>query len=140
MQKILLVTELVLLFIVVPLLFYFNFIPGHKSIPLLLVFIYCLTILLRDKSFERKKFVDRRFRGFSNLMKRFAITAVVLTIYLLIFEPENLFIIPRQMPWLWAAIMVFYPLWSALPQELIFRVSSFTVTDRSYPVKKCCCF
>jgi membrane protease YdiL (CAAX protease family) len=30
--------------------------------------------------------------------------------------------IPRHMPWLWLIILVLYPIVSALPQELIFRV------------------
>jgi len=35
--------------------------------------------------------------------------------------PEGLFAIPRHRPELWIMIMVFYPLLSAVPQELIFR-------------------
>lgn len=125
MNRILLVTELVLLFILLPLLFYYDVIPGPKSIPLLLAFAYCLFILLRDKSFDRKQFGAKRFRGFGFILLRFAATVVVLTAYMLIFESENFLIIPKQMPWLWVAIMVFYPVWSALPQELIFRVFFF---------------
>lgn len=125
MKKLLLSAELFLLFIVLPLLFYFDLIPGHKSIPLLLAFAYCLTILLRDKTFDRKQLGARRFKGFRYILIRYAATLVILTVYLLIFEPENFLIIPKQLPWLWLAIMIFYPIWSALPQELIFRVFFF---------------
>lgn len=125
MKKFLLSAELFLLFIVLPLLFYFDVIPGHKSIPLLLAFAYCLTILLLDKTFDRKQLGARRFKGFRLILIRYAATVVILTVYLLIFESENLLIIPKQMPWLWVAIMIFYPIWSALPQELIFRVFFF---------------
>jgi uncharacterized protein len=125
MRKILLTSELVLLFGATPLLYYFDLIPGHKSIPLLIAFVYCFAVLLADKNFDRKQLGHHRFKGFGFLMKRFAATAALLTAYLLIFEPENLFIIPRQFPALWLAIMVFYPLWSALPQELIFRTFYF---------------
>ncbi|MGC9341312.1 MAG: hypothetical protein ACP5E3_01280, partial [Bacteroidales bacterium] len=48
--------ELVLFFIGVPLIYYFNYIPFHKSIPLLTVFFLFLFILIRDKSFDSKKF------------------------------------------------------------------------------------
>lgn len=125
MKRILLVSELVVLFVVIPLLFYFDWIPGPKSIPLLLAFVYCLVVLLLNKDFDRKKLGANRFRGFRHIIMRFIFTAILLTAYLLIFEPQNLFIIPKEKPWLWVAIMVFYPLWSALPQELIFRVFYF---------------
>ncbi len=125
MRKIFLAAELLLLFIFTPLLFHFDIIPGHKSFPLLLAFVYCLVILLRDKSFDRKSLGTRRFPGYGYILKRFALVALALTIYMLAFESGNLFMIPRHNPWLWIAIMVFYPLWSALPQELIFRVFFF---------------
>jgi uncharacterized protein len=133
MKKFLLASELVILFIATPLFFYFDLIPGPKSIPLLLAFAYCLVILLTDKNFDRKKLGANRFRGFRFIMKRFTFTAILLTAYLLIAEPENLFLIPRQNPLLWVAIMVFYPLWSALPQELIFRVFYFHRYEKLFP-------
>jgi uncharacterized protein len=125
MKKLLLSTELIILFVLIPLLYYFDWIPGPKSIPLLLAFAYCFLVLLLDKKFDRKKLGANRFRGFRYILKRFAATAMLLTLYILIFEPQNLFIIPKENPWLWVAILVFYPLWSALPQELIFRVFYF---------------
>jgi uncharacterized protein len=125
MKKLLLTSELILLFIILPLLYYFDWIPGPKSVPLLLTFAYCFIILLSDKTFDRKQLGANRFRGLGFIMKRFIATAVLLTVYLFIFEPENLLIIPKNNPWLWLAIIIFYPLWSALPQELIFRVFYF---------------
>ncbi|MBE0663589.1 MAG: CPBP family intramembrane metalloprotease [Bacteroidales bacterium] len=136
MRRFLLVSELIVLFIGVPLLFYFDWIPGPKSIPLLLAFVYCLAVLLLDKNFDRKKLGANRFRGFRCIMVRFFFTAALLTVYLLIFEPQNLFVIPKEKPWLWVAIMVFYPLWSALPQELIFRVFYFHRYQQIIPNKK----
>lgn len=125
MRRFLIISELIVLFIGVPLLFYFDWIRGAKSIPLLLAFVYCLATLLLDKNFDRKKLGANRFRGFRRIMIRFFFTAVLLSVYLLLFEPQNLFMIPKEKPWLWVAIMVFYPFWSALPQELIFRVFFF---------------
>ncbi|WP_216903138.1 CPBP family intramembrane glutamic endopeptidase [Nocardia alni] len=34
---------------------------------------------------------------------------------------EHLFELPRRAPWLWAAVMVLYPVLSVYPQELIYR-------------------
>ncbi len=125
MKKLLLASELVVLFVILPLLYYFDWIPGPKSVPLLLAFAYCFVILLLDKSFDRRQLNAKRFRGFGFIIKRFGFTAILLTAYLFIFEPENFLLIPKTNPWLWVAIMVFYPLWSALPQELIFRAFYF---------------
>ncbi|WP_229738212.1 CPBP family intramembrane glutamic endopeptidase [Sinisalibacter lacisalsi] len=47
-------------------------------------------------------------------------TAVSLAV-LLAMRPEAFLMVFRLDPWLWLAIMVFYPLVSALPQEIVFR-------------------
>lgn len=125
MKKYLLAAELVILFIATPLIFYLDLISVPKSIPLLIAFAYCFLILLQDKTFDRKKLGAKHFKGFRFILQRFAATAMLLTLYLLIFEPENLLVIPKEKPFLWLAIMIFYPLWSALPQELIYRVFFF---------------
>lgn len=38
-----------------------------------------------------------------------------------VFAPDRLFDLPREEPLLWAAIVIFYPLFSVYPQELLFR-------------------
>jgi len=50
------------------------------------------------------------------------LVAVVSAALVLWLAPRQLFALPRQVPVLWAAIMVLYPVLSALPQELIYRV------------------
>jgi membrane protease YdiL (CAAX protease family) len=40
-------------------------------------------------------------------------------------SPERLFILVRERPQLWAAIMLFYPLLSVYPQEMLFRAFFF---------------
>lgn len=113
--------EIILVFVGLPLLYYFDYIPFHKSIPLLTVFLLFLFLLIRDKSFDRKKF---GFNGFSTrrlLFIRFIIFVIVSSLLVLILSPENLFILPRKQLTLWIMIMIFYPIWSAYPQELIYR-------------------
>ncbi len=39
--------------------------------------------------------------------------------------PERLFVLPRENPKFWFAIMLLYPIFSALPQELVFRALAF---------------
>ena len=48
-------------------------------------------------------------------------------LYVLFTEPENLFRLPREKPLLWTAIVILYPWFSVLPQELIYRVYLFEV-------------
>jgi membrane protease YdiL (CAAX protease family) len=113
--------EMILIFIGIPLLYYYDFIPFHKAIPLLAVFIFLTILLWRSQKFNNKWFW---FNGFSNwkiILVRFAVFVVASTAAVLIFSPEFLFFIPRERFVLWVMIMIFYPVWSAFPQELIYR-------------------
>jgi hypothetical protein len=48
-------------------------------------------------------------------------TAAAMTGLVAWLTPDRLFELPRERPLLWAAIVVFYPLVSVYPQELLFR-------------------
>lgn len=50
------------------------------------------------------------------------VTAVISCALILWLLPEKFLHIPRTMPGLWLLILILYPLVSALPQEIIFRV------------------
>lgn len=50
------------------------------------------------------------------------LATVLLTVYVLLFERENLLNLPRKNTWLWITMMVGYPLISAFIQEVIYRV------------------
>lgn len=120
-RKILKWIELVALFVGVPLLYYFDFIPVPKAIPLLVVFVLVLVVLLTDKSFNRKHFGLNSFHHWPWLFKRLAAISVFLIVFVLLFNREAFFILPRMNLILWVMIMLFYPIWSAFPQEIIFR-------------------
>ncbi len=117
--------ELIILFIGLPLLYYFDKIPFHKAIPLLIVFFLLLFIILRDKKFDRRYMGFNTFHGWKPLLLRFIILAVTSVIIVRVISPENWFFLPRERFLLWLIIMVFYPLWSAFPQEFIFRTWFF---------------
>ena len=57
------IAELICLFLLVPLAFYFDFIPLPKFVPLLVVFIYALVFLLSSKTFSRKEFGLNGYRS-----------------------------------------------------------------------------
>ncbi len=117
--------ELFIIFITLPLFYHFNLFPGHKSLPLLVVFIYCLIWLLKNKKSLNFQFGLRYFKGWKLMLIRILVSGIVIFIATWLFIPEYLFYLPKNRIGLWVLIMVFYPLWSAYPQELIFRAYFF---------------
>lgn len=55
------------------------------------------------------------------MLRRFALAAVFLVAFTIIADPERLFSFPLERPAFWAMVMVLYPVFSALPQELLYR-------------------
>ena len=49
------------------------------------------------------------------------LVALFLLAFVLIFEPEQLFNLPRGNPPIWLAMLVFYPVFSAYQQEVVYR-------------------
>ncbi len=113
--------ELAILFIGIPLTYLFDIVPGHKSMLLLVVFVIMLTYLLKSKSFNNKELGLNSFMGWKMMSLRLAIAAVIILITTYAFLPDYLFYLPKHNPFLWLMIMLFYPLWSAFTQELIYR-------------------
>lgn len=133
LHRILLWTEMVLFFVGMPLLYYFDWIPVHKAIPLLAVFGVFLLILLRDKTFNRKQFGLNGFTKWKWLSIKMMVVSLVLLLAVFLFNRDALFMIPRTNLILWVMIMVFYPIWSAFPQELIFRGYFFHRYEKLFP-------
>ena len=117
--------EMMLLFIGIPLLYYYDKIPFHKAIPLLAVFFVLFYFILKDNSFNRKIFWMNGFTNWKPILLRFIIIAVITVILVRIFAPDYWFVLPRERTVLWIMIMLLYPLWSAYPQELIYRTWFF---------------
>ncbi len=121
-SKVLRWIELIVIFIGGPLIFYFNILRIPKFIPLLLVFAVSIVYLLLSKSFNRKAFGINGFDNWKDFGIRIGITLLVITLLSLTLLPkEHLFELPINHPWIWVMIMIFYPLWSAFTQEVIYR-------------------
>lgn len=123
--KILAILEIIIVFIGVPLLYKYDLIPVHKSIPLLAVFAVYLFILIRSKTFDKKRFGINSFKDWKILLIRAGLIILMLIVIVIMFDRESLFYIVKNNMLLWAVIMIFYPLWSAYPQELIYRAYFF---------------
>ena len=55
--------------------------------------------------------------------------AALLLASVLVLAPDKLFNLPRGNPWIWLALCIFYPVFSAYPQEIIFRTFIFRRYD-----------
>lgn len=119
--------ELGLLFVVAPWLISLG--PRWWILPAILGGgIVCLLLLLADPAFDRRRLLDARAarRGLGGLLLRTAaVWTGVLLVALIQRGPEGLFLVPRARPGLWLMVLVLYPIFSAYPQEIMFRAFFF---------------
>lgn len=113
--------ELLTIYVAIPLLFYFKFIPMPKLATLFMVFGYCLTILLLNRKLKKRHLSFVGFRGWLGLILRVLFATAVILALTYIIIPKYLFVIPVNNPMYWVAIFFLYPIWSVIPQELIYR-------------------
>ncbi|PXY01296.1 hypothetical protein DF185_11685 [Marinifilum breve] len=125
MRRLYLWTEMLFLFIGLPLLYYFEMIPVHKAIPLVLVFFYCLFIIIKDKNFDREIFRIKRDYPWQDFLMKGSILLIITSIWVYVFRADVFFHLPRNNFWIWLAVIVSYPIWSAYTQEFIFRAFYF---------------
>lgn len=115
--------EFLLLFIVIPVIFYFDLLPVRKIVALLVIAGVCVLILALDPDYRLKKLLYRPEN--SKVRKEIILKSLAIFAFLgfLVFmmTPESLFEFPRQRPAIWLIVILLYPFLSALPQELIYR-------------------
>ena len=128
-KKIYLSIEFLSLFILLPVtLFLFRTSMRRMVIPILLaVCILILFILLFDNSFDKKMLWKTRnfLINFKSVLIKLIIGGVVLTVLVYVLNNQIIFYLPKRNPQLWLIILVFYPLFSAYPQEVIYRLFFF---------------
>lgn len=115
-------TEIILLYIGIPLLYFYDLLPVHKLLPLIIVFLVYLYIILRDKSFKRHQFKLNGFKAWSMIFFRTSIIVVFLLVYVWKTFPEQLFHMPSGRTFFWLILIVLYPFISVIPQEFVYRV------------------
>lgn len=126
-RRLVLSTELALLFFAFPLSLVAlqgAGVPVPTIPALLIVTLLSWGILLFDPGFPRRELSNWRVpRGeLVRVLGLFAVGAVGLVGLTQFLRPGELFSLPRSQPGLWLAILVFYPLLSVYPQELVWRV------------------
>lgn len=136
-QKCMRAIEFLLLFIGMPVVFYFELLPIRKVVALLIVTVICLLILWADSSYNLKKLFYRpkSKKQRNRLLVNVLIVAGSITALVLLIHPSTLLDMPRENTQIWLIIMVLYPLLSALPQELIYREFFFQRYEEIFPTR-----
>ena len=121
--RIYLLIEFVLLFFGIPFWIYLDQDFIHPSIIILPVLAFIFILLRRNSDFKwRELFRWQVSRKVLYANALFIVLAALLMLgYVYYFERENLFNLPRANIWLYLAMCLFYPVFSAFGQEIIYR-------------------
>ncbi len=121
--KIYLAIEFVLLFIGIPIWIYLDQDFIHARIIILPVLVFIFILLRRNSDFKWSELI--RWQVSRKVLYANAIlillAAVLMLGFVLFFDRENLFNLPRANIWLYLGLCLFYPLFSAFGQEIIYR-------------------
>ena len=115
--------EFVLLFFGIPILIYLDQDFLHPSIIILPVLLFIFFLLRRSSDFKWKELVRWQIGPkvlFINAMI-ILFCALLMLSYVYFFDRENLFNLPRTNIWIYLALCLFYPVFSAYGQEIIYR-------------------
>lgn len=105
-------------------------------VPTILVMaLLCLVLLLRDSSFDRRRLghLGPLWPPLRRVLFIFVPSGIALTAAVWFLLPERFLHLPTVNPRLYATVMVFYPLLSVYPQEIIFRAFLFHRYRRLFP-------
>lgn len=125
--------ELILLFVIVPVVYHFFFRQISLFAILVAAAIGAVLILRFDDNFHWNVLGVNTYKVWQILILRFGIFAAMLTLYVYYFEPDRFLRLFLERPHLLALIFFFYPLFSALPQEFIFRTFFYHRYRKLFP-------
>ncbi len=134
-RKVLRILEFTFLFFGIPLLIYFDRDLIHPSIFVAPVLVIIFILLKRTTSFRFKELIRW---GITKALwvKNIVILLVCLLLmlsYVIWFERENLFNLPRTRPWIYLGLCIFYPVVSAFGQEIIYRTFIYRRYGQLFP-------
>lgn len=94
-----------------------------KFVPLVLGTVFITIYLVRSPRFDNHRFFSRgNIRAFvRGMLWKLPLVALTLLALTWLIAPQQLFFFPRQRPLIWLMVMIFYPVFSAFPQEIIYR-------------------
>ena len=116
--RIALAFELIVLFVLLPILYWLNWVPIHKLIPLVMLFVYCSLFLFKYNRVQPERWALRG--NWNMILWRFVIVAIVVFMTLM-FLPGHAVVADFEGNKNLVIMMILYPFLSAFPQEVIFR-------------------
>ncbi|WP_343328829.1 CPBP family intramembrane glutamic endopeptidase [Polaribacter staleyi] len=118
--------ELLLIFVLIPISFAFDYSPILKLIIGLLGFTYITYVLFKVEKikFRIEKNINWKHFWTTTLIK-FLIIALITTSFVWFTDKENIFTVMLNKPSLWILILLFYTFFSVYPQELLYRTFFF---------------
>lgn len=135
-----LIAEFFLLFLALPVFLYFarNDLAPYLILFLISVLGWCLLLLLSDQRFKRFRLwnLDKLKEHLPYVLKTFAVAAIAILFASWYLTPEWLFKLPLDKTLIWLALLFIYPLFSAWPQEIIFRTFLFHRYKKIFKSKK----
>jgi uncharacterized protein len=119
--------ELLLLFFGLPAALAIHPLRGWPLPVMWALSLYCYLFLRSRPDFPRGQFWSvAGLRGqVRSIMSLFLPAACVLSLAVYFLAPRLFLNLPRRVPLLWAAVMIFYPLLSVIPQTLMYRAYFF---------------
>lgn len=129
--------EFLVLFGAGPALWFEGFVRPNLFVVLIGFAGISLLVLRRDREFDRGRIFNLAGAraGLGRVLGRFVVLGVLLTGVVWALAPEQLFILVKRNPGLWAAIMLLYPIFSVYPQEMIYRTFLFHRYRELFPGK-----
>lgn len=115
--------EFAVLFILVPV-----FLTIYKSrispiVPLMIVGIIVIIVLLNDPAFDQSRLTNLGglIQSLPSILGIWIVMTIAMIGLIWWYTPTQLFIFPRTKPKFWMIVICFYPIFSVLPQTIIYR-------------------
>tara|TARA_B100000809_G_C15127564_1_gene526933 strand:+ start:1347 stop:1982 length:636 start_codon:yes stop_codon:yes gene_type:complete len=125
-KHIFLVTELVSLFVVIPIILSLNIHPFIKLTPVLIGVLYCIYTSIKQHLFSLKELLEIKLhKVWKPITIQIGLFVIGSTLLMYFFNNENLFIVLRKNWVIWLAITFFYSVFSVYPQEFLYRTFFF---------------
>lgn len=125
--KLLLTLEFIIFFIGVPMFLYLNKSLKYPSSILLPVLAIVIWLLVINKEFKFRELIY--FKVPRAEIRKHMLIVLIIGIFLFagtyLFSRETLFDLPKGNPFIWMMLCIFYPVFSAYLQEILFRTFLF---------------
>jgi len=112
--------EFSVIFLLPPLLIAEGWLPRSAVMPVLwVVFLYSAVMLRHDGMALLER--PGGFHRLRELLPRMTLITAAIGLFTWGCYPERFFLLVREQPLLWAAVLLLYPIFSVIPQEITFR-------------------